>query len=416
MTRIINSAADLASAADQCVKCGLCLPYCPTYHVLRDEADSPRGRISLIQGLAEGKLSLSEHLVQHLDRCLLCQSCERVCPAKVPFHDLMIGARQQVADSGNIPGKTDHRFERLPDRAIGGKLLAWTRLAYSFSGLQWLLRHSGLLPAKLARAEGYLPPPSLPLANRGYYAAKGPEIGRVGLFAGCMGRDFDTHTLKSAIRLLTAFGYTVILPHSRNCCGAMHLHQGDIETARAQAQESIAAFSGIGVDAVLVTSSACAATLIDAEKPVKQAVPPIFEVCRFLVQCAESERKVGFRPMAETVTVHTPCSQANALRDHSSIIELLSRIPEIELDVLSDRGNSSNRCCGGAGRYMLEQPELADQIREQTLEDIAAGGAGIVVTTNIGCALHIGKGLRENGSVQRIMHPVTLMARQLANN
>ena len=414
MTRSLTSPAALAAASDQCVKCGLCLPHCPTYNVLREEADSPRGRISLIQGLSDGRLSLSDPLVEHLDRCLLCQSCEHVCPAKVPFHDLMVGARRQIGAGGHVKRQTGLRLERILDRPGGGDLLSWLLLVYRFCGLQWLLRHSGLLPAALARTEGYLPSPSPPLGHREYYAANGTERGRIGLFTGCMGRDFDTQTVKSAIRLLTAYGFAVIVPRARHCCGAMRLHRGDIETAQEQARNGLAAFAEFEVDAIVLTSSACAATLGDAIAAEEQ-VAPVVEICRFLVTHVATEGKVTYRPLQETVAVHTPCSQAHALKDQTSPVELLSRIPDIQLRHLSSSTGHESRCCGGAGSYMLEQAELADRIRQHTLDELAATGAKIAVTTNIGCALHIGKGLREAGVGQRLMHPVTLLSKQLTN-
>ncbi|MBI1194495.1 MAG: 4Fe-4S dicluster domain-containing protein [Gammaproteobacteria bacterium] len=416
MTSPLTSLTELAKAADQCVRCGLCLPHCPTYGVLREEADSPRGRIALIQGLAEGKLSVSAPLVEHLDRCLLCRSCEHVCPAKVPFHGLMIGAREKIGESGYARKPVDGRVERLLERSDDGKLASWLRLAYQTSGLQWLARRSNLLPAELARAEGYLPPPTALLETRERYDAVGAEIGRVGLFAGCMGRDFDALTLKSAIRLLTAYGYAVVMPSARTCCGALHLHQGDIPKARDQAREALAVFSGLGVDAVIVASSACCATLADAAETGEQA-PPVLDICRFVAECAKSAagsgRRVTFRPAENPVAVHIPCSQAHALRDQTSITEILNLIPGIELKTLPSEGGGSVRCCGGAGRYVFDQPALSDRIRERTLDDIADVGADTVVTTNLGCALHIGKGLRESGVGGRVMHPVTLLAERL---
>lgn len=387
---------------------------------MQDEADSPRGRIALVQGLSEGRLPLSEPLRRHLDRCLLCQSCEHVCPAKVPFHELMVGARQRIndtRDTEHVPETwTERLLKRLSTPPRNGHFLSWLRVAYQYGGLQWLVRRSGLLPAPLARAEGYLPRASLPLSNQEFYAAQGREIGRVGLFQGCMGRDFDTLTTKSAIRLLTTFGFSVVVPRARQCCGALHLHHGDIAMAERQARDGLDVFSKFEVDTLVLTSSACAAALADAAGRTKHPIQ-VTEICRYLINCyqttPEFRQRVSFRSLEKHVTIHTPCSQAHALRDQTSVRDLLSWIPGLELRSLPDRGQHAAHCCGGAGRYMLEQPELADRLREVTLKDISANATNIVVTTNIGCALHIGKGLRESGVPTQLMHPVTLMARQL---
>ncbi len=417
MTGSRLSSAELSAAADQCVKCGLCLPHCPTYRILQDEADSPRGRIALIQGLNEGQLQLSDSLRRHLDRCLLCQSCEHVCPAKVPFHKLMVGARQQITDISETEHvMTNRLLERMSTAPHAGNLLGWLRLAYQYSGLQWLVRCCGLLPVALGRIEGYLPRASLPISNREYHPALGREIGRVGLFQGCMGRDFDVLTIKSAIRLLTALGFGVVVPRTRHCCGALHLHHGDITAAEQLAREGLDAFSTLGVDTIVVTSSACAATLTEAAGGNKRALR-VTEICRFLVDhgraIPESHQRITFRPLDKRVTIHTPCSQAHALREQTSVTELISWIPRVDLRRIPGDGRYAPHCCGGAGRYMLEQPELSDRLRDATLHDIGSSMADIVVTTNIGCALHIGKGLRESGMATRLMHPVTLMARQL---
>lgn len=415
MTRPLTSLNELAAAADQCVRCGLCLPHCPTYGVLREEADSPRGRIALIQGFAEGKLSVSTQLAEHLDRCVLCRSCEVVCPAKVPFYGLMVGARQQISQSGHSHQSASSGVERLLEQPRHGKLAPWLRFAYQSSGLQWLARRGNLIPGEWARAEGYLPAATTPLADRELYPAVGSEIGRVGLFPGCMGRGFDTLTLKSAIRLLTVFGFAVVMPAPRTCCGALHLHQGDIDKAREQSEEALATFSDPGLDAIIVTSSACSAALADAASSIERT-PPVREICRFLRERAipaAAGRSVRFGRMRETVAVHIPCSQAHALRDRTAVADILSLIPDLQLKVLPSNTSGTTPCCGGAGRYVFDQPDLADRIRERTLDDVANSGADILVTTNIGCALHIGKGLRETGATRRVMHPVSLLAERL---
>jgi glycolate oxidase iron-sulfur subunit len=408
----------IKSEADQCVKCGLCLPHCPTYRKTQDEGDSPRGRIALMQALAEDRLPAQGRLTVHLDRCLACRACERACPSGVRYGELIDTARALIGPS-RPAGRTPLHDGLLSWTAAGpGRLRRARRLLrlYQASGLRWLARRSGLLRGLgLERADALLPAmSSAPRRRREYYPPQGPERGRVALFAGCM-TDLCTPTiLDASIRLLTLAGYGVHLPSGQGCCGAMHLHAGDLAQAAALAQRNLSAFNALEVEAVLYTASGCGTTLREyaiapGQKPAgKDFEAPVRDVTEFLAGI-EWPADMVCVPLARRAVIQDPCLQRNVLRDVTPPYRLLERIPGLAVSALP--GNEL--CCGAAGTYMLDQPEMADALRADKLEALRGSGAEILVTSNIGCALHLAAGLRLAGIDVEVVHPVVLLDRQV---
>jgi len=412
----------IKSEADQCVKCGLCLPHCPTYRKTQDEGDSPRGRIALMQALADDRLPAGGRLAFHLDRCLACRACERACPSGVRYGPLIDASRALL-------GQTRQAHDR--GAWLHNRLLSWTAAGqrrprqaarllrfYRSSGLRWLARRSGLLRGlRLDRADSLLPAQA-PAPHRRrleYYPPRGPERGRVALFAGCMTDLFTPDTLDASIRLLTLAGYGVHLPPGQGCCGAMHLHAGDLTQAGALARRNLSAFNALQCDAVLYTASGCGATL--REYPVAPPhepgaaegfAAPVLDVTQFLAD-VEWPADVSFKSLARRAAIQDPCLQRNVLRDVTPPYRLLERIPGLEIVPLP--GN--DQCCGAAGAYMLEQPELSDALRADKLDALQRSGAEILVSSNIGCAIHLAAGLREMGSNVEAVHPVVLLERQI---
>lgn len=285
---------------------------------------------------------------------------------------------------------------------------------YQRSGTQALARASGLLRLTgMQRLDNMLPslPPSP--AWQEYYPHRHEKRGEVALFIGCIAEVADTATLNAAIRLLTACGYGVHVPSTQGCCGALHLHDGFPGPARRLAAQNVAAFSALKADAVISTASGCGAQLAEygpllEDEQGRRFADSIQDISQFLAGIDWPEN-INFAPLHQRVAVHEPCTLRNVLRQEAHPYALLRKIPGIELMTLP--GNA--QCCGAAGTYMVTQPTLADSLRNDKLTALTASGADILVSTNIGCALHLATGIRESGKTVEVLHPVALLVRQL---
>ncbi len=401
--------ARLKEEAGRCVACGLCVPHCPTYRKTLNEADSPRGRIFMMAALLEQRLPLSPEVLHHLDLCLTCRACENACPSRVRYGLLMDGMRTWIEPQRQrTTGQARLRrmlFDTLrhPRRLRGA---GWLLRTYQRSGLRRLVQKSGLLAAIGAeRAEAQLPTLQKTRTLHGSHAASGTPRGTVGLFTGCVAQLTDAPTLDAAIFILNRLGYSVDVPHAQTCCGALHQHNGDTATAQVLAQENLQAFSTPGLLAILHAASGCGATLAEQEPPLPV---PLLDVSSFLSQ-AQGWEQVPLAPLQQTIAVHEPCSSRNILHDQNAAYSLLQRIPGISLMPLA--GN--DQCCGAAGSYALSQPEMADRLLRDKIDAIKASGAGIIATSNPGCAMHLAAGLRGEGVAIEVLHPVRLVARQM---
>ncbi|HHH38416.1 MAG TPA: (Fe-S)-binding protein [Sedimenticola sp.] len=391
----------ILTEADRCVKCGLCLPNCPTYRATLNEGDSPRGRIALIQALAAATLE-SPRLHRHLDRCLGCRACEESCPSGVRYGLLLDAAREIQRRQGR--GLNRHLLElisRLPYSGVSAPLLA----LYRHSGLRRLVRRLG--GKRLQRLDRLLPGRT----GGGWqpdYRPPDQVLGRVGLFTGCVGRLADRPALDAAIRVLNRLGLEVVVPPGQGCCGALHQHNGMPGRALTLAAGNRRAFNGRELEAVLYLASGCGAQLHDYPGLGEPFDAPVMDISRFL--CGRiRDREHRFRPLPRRVLLHTPCSQRNILREPDAAGPLLQQIPELDLCRLPD----GIGCCGAAGSYLLTQPAMADRLRRRTLEAVAGEHVEILVTSNTGCALHLAAGLEMTGSPVRVMHPVELFEQQL---
>lgn len=394
--------------------CGMCLPHCPTYHLTRDEAESPRGRIALIQGVLSGRLEQTPRLEAHLDHCLGCRACEAVCPSGVAYGEIIDGARAALAEQ-RPPAP---RWRRLAWHWTTGVIADRRRLyraarllrLYQRSGLQQLARLTGLTRrGTLGRLDALLPPLPAPCAWPSQLPAQAEPRGEVGLFLGCVSDVADRATLDAAAQLLTRLGYRVHVPAAQTCCGALHLHNGDPATARTLAQRNSAAFKAHTLEAIITVASGCGATL--AEYPAQDGAAlgaPVRDIST-LLNTLDWPEELRFAPLHKKVAVQDPCTLTHVLRQNQAPYSLLARIPQIELIALPD----NRRCCGAAGSYLLTQPAMAEKLRDEKIAALKASGAEILLTSNIGCALHLRAGLRAAGMEIEVMHPVALLARQL---
>jgi glycolate oxidase iron-sulfur subunit len=416
--------ARILAAADLCVKCGLCLPHCPTYGLARDEGESPRGRIALIQGLAAGQLGPSARLAGHLDRCLGCRACEAACPAGVPYGHLFDEGRALLREA-RPAGPLRRALQWLasegtvrPPAGLRAALALARRYGTSRHrpGIERLLGRVWPAAGRLAR---YLPPLSPAGAWRGVYPAVGEPRGEVALFLGCVAREVDRAALEASIRVLNRLGYAVRVPESQGCCGAIHLHDGAQAQARRLALRNLEAFGPLGDLPVVVAASGCAATLLEygelaglsaeqasAAAALGRRVTDVSDLIAGLSWPAV----LPVAPLHARVAVHEPCSLRNVLRRRSAPYALLARIPGLETVPLP--GNE--RCCGAAGSYMLTQARLADRLRDLKLDGLAATGARIIASANVGCVLHLAAGVAARGEPVEVLHPVVLLDRQMA--
>jgi glycolate oxidase iron-sulfur subunit len=407
---------------NRCVHCGLCLAYCPTFSLLGTEMDSPRGRIFLIKSMAEGRIGLTDSAAQHLDLCLGCRACETVCPSGVPYGQLIEAARADI--ERQRPGGPLRRLFRWLNFSVllpHPRLLALAATGlrfYQASGLQRLVRASGLLrllPAPLPAWE-----PLLPILPAGRERAPLPEAthavgdkrGTVGLLTGCIQQvAFGPHNRATA-RVLARNGYEVVAPRAQACCGALHAHAGEHDTAVDLARKTIRVFESAGVEQVVVNTSGCGAhmkaygTLLAgdpawAERAARFATR-VRDISEFL---AREPLRGPLAAVRRRVTYHDPCHVAHGQKIRKEPRALLAQIPGLEVVELHE----ADWCCGSAGTYNLTQPEMARRLQERKVQNIRATGADAVVTANPGCIIQIAQGLAGGAKPVQVLHIVELL-------
>jgi glycolate oxidase iron-sulfur subunit len=403
----------IAALADQCVKCGLCLPLCPTYRIAGNEAESPRGRIAFAQALAGGQLGLTPTLSKHLDQCLACTSCERVCPSHVSYDELLVATRSLIRESS--PAARQQRWlgfllarPRLLRAGLRLANLTVLRACIQSRIMQWMLRPFAM--DRFARELPHLPQLTA-FPQRVSTPSRGPSRGTIGLFLGCVASEIDRDVHAGATRLLGALGYDVVVPRGQGCCGTLALHAGDIEGADALAASTRRVFldGGVvdnGVDTVLVSACGCYGTLRD--RTFAGTRIQVRDISEFL---AGDDRidALKFRPLDRRIALHTPCTQGNAAA--TAILRLLRRIPQLEIASLPDEP----RCCGAAGDYFLRHAAIADTLRTEKLDQAVTLVPDRLVTSNVGCRMFLDNGLRQRGNNIPVAHPIALLAQQLDN-
>ena len=383
------SADRLLALADACVKCGLCQPLCPTYALDRVEAESPRGRIALMQAVALSQLDDERGALGHLDHCLACRACERACPAQVRYGELLDLSRR------------DTRRRHPPPRRQ--RLLEW--LLRDRVRMQVALRIARLVRPWSRRLQRQSPP--IPRLRRlaPFSPAMSARRGTVALFVGCLGHAFDAAAAAAATRVLQRIGFDVFVPAAQQCCGALHRHAGAADAATALAAANRAAFAIDETIPVLTLASGCHEQIADSLDDKTR--PRVRSLLSFLAQDAVFAT-LPLRPRAGRVALQLPCTQRNIVRDAALIAPLLARIPDLVVDTLPDRG-----CCGAAGTHMLNELERAAALRAPVLDALAASGAATLCSSNIGCRLFLDAGARSRGLVVEARHPIELLSEQL---
>lgn len=379
--------------ADRCVKCGLCLPHCPTYGLGGVEGESPRGRIALMQGLATGRLEVAPALVGHLESCLGCRACEAACPAEVPYGELIDAGRELLARHGAQPPPARRALGALLQRPW---LLSIALAAARMPGIRAV---AGLLGGVPARAAALLPRDARP-PSRGEFPGSG-LAGEALLFAGCVGGAIDGRGLDAARKALSAAGWQLRIPQSQACCGAIDLHAGRPAKARALARRNLAAFAGDGP--IVACASGCAATLMEYARLAGADGEAFAARVRDPAELL-ADAELTFRPgPVQKAVLHVPCTQRNVTGSAAATRRLLARLPELAVRELPAG------CCGAAGEMFVSHPAMSDALLEPLLDELAGDPPDALVTSNIGCALHFTAGLARRGIDVPVLHPAELV-------
>ncbi|HSU94192.1 MAG TPA: heterodisulfide reductase-related iron-sulfur binding cluster [Gemmatimonadaceae bacterium] len=404
--------AAASAGINACVHCGFCLQACPTYIALGDENDSPRGRIYLMRALVEGELTLEDPSVHtHIDRCLGCRACETACPSGVPYGALLEATRATLGEAKRPP---------LRARLILA-LFARRSLMRCAVGAARLLRATGL-PKLLSRLPGDLGFAFAMLAASESPLARGPASdadrlrgdgsrGTFALLRGCVMEGLFTRANRATERTLIANDYTLVSAPDQHCCGALHAHAGDLETARALARRNIAAFEKSGAEYVVTNAAGCGALLKEYAHLLADDAAWAARAADFSVRVrdvSELLAAAGPRagaPLGYRVTYDAPCHLQHAQRVDIAPLAVLDAIPGLERVALVD----SDQCCGSAGIYNLLEPALSAAVLAPKLAHIELTGAALVATGNPGCLMQIGAGLLRTGQSARTIHPVELL-------
>ena len=398
---------------DDCVHCGFCLETCPTYVLWGAEADSPRGRIVLINDGLNAEGPMSDEMVTHFDRCLGCMACVSACPSGVRYDRLIERVRPQVERRHKrTPGERALRkllFETLPHpkrlRALAPMLAVSRRMGAERA-----------LPERLAAIAKVAPQaPAGRAAKAGVpelTPAMGTARGRVGLLLGCVQRVFYPAVHRATVHVLSAEGFEVVAPALPDCCGALEFHSGAEGPAARRAQATMAAFTEAGVDHVVVNAAGCGSAMKEygellgttEARAFSQKVRDVTELL------ASVEARAPRGPVPLRVAYHDACHLAHAQGVRTPPRDLLRAIPDLEL---IEVGAERDVCCGSAGIYNLVQPEAAAALGARKARHLIDTGAQAIAAGNPGCAAQLDLHLRELGCPLPIHHPVELVSRSI---
>ncbi|HTU70899.1 MAG TPA: (Fe-S)-binding protein [Candidatus Baltobacteraceae bacterium] len=400
---------------EACVRCGLCLPACPTYLETMTETSGPRGRISLIKAADEGELDLlSPGFVEQMSQCLDCRACEAVCPSGVPYGSMLEEMRARIRHASAATQPVRVRWSR----AI---LLDWlfarpARLRMAASMLRFA-QHSGLSALagffglrELARLAPPIPGRFFVPDDQQYTVSN--AAGTAMLHAGCVMHVAFPRVHEATIRMLNRARLSVVVPRVQGCCGAIAVHAGDDALARELARVNVAAFERSGADVYVVNAAGCGSTLKEYERLLhddpawRERAAAFAARVRDVTEVLDAMELQPPRGRIDArVTYQEPCHLVHAQRVSAAPRRLLAKIPGLRLIEMAE----SALCCGSAGIYNLTEPEMASRLQARKTANIKATGADIVATANPGCALQVAAGLREAGLRAEVKHIVELL-------
>lgn len=405
----------------QCMRCGFCLPTCPTFALTGRERSSPRGRVALARAVAEQQLEFTEAVRDEAFFCLDCRACTTACPSGVRAGEVMEVCRSQAHQFFPLKhvGKAFRSFI-LQKMLTNPDLLETSMLParlYQRLGIQWLVRHSQLLklgPDWMLKAEGMMPDLHSPLRPQlpEVVPAVGEKRGRVAFFLGCIMTLMYPEVSRQTVRVLTHQGFEVVTPKEQKCCGAPHLTEGDRGTARSLAQYNLDLFMALDVDAIVTDCAGCGAALKEYQELLEERGDHhkleafqgrIKDVSEFLA--TTGLRTENLQPVGKVVTYHEPCHLCHAQGVSRQPRELISAIPGIEYREM----NEANWCCGSAATFSLKYTGESQQILDRKLANVQATGAELLVTANPGCHLQLAWGLKQAQMPQQVVHVTELL-------
>ncbi len=377
-----------------CVHCGFCTATCPTYQVLGDELDSPRGRIYLIKDMLEYNRTPDAKTVTHIDRCLSCLACMTTCPSGVHYMHLVDHAREYINDNYKRP---------LPDRVLRNVL---ARILPYPDRFRWALRAAklgrpfrGLMPKRLKAmmdlAPAKIAKPS-PLDAPQVFAAQGPRLKRVALLTGCAQRALDTDINEATIRLLTRLGCEVVISDGIGCCGALTHHMGKTHDSHEAAAKNIRAWiaevHGEGLDAIVINTSGCGTTVKDyghmfRNEPLSEAAAKVAELAMDVSELLEQLDVTPMTPLGLRVAYHSACSLQHGQQVKLAPKQLLAKAGYEVVEPADP-----HLCCGSAGTYNLMQPEISGELKARKVKTLEATQPQVIAAGNIGCMMQIGSG------------------------
>jgi glycolate oxidase iron-sulfur subunit len=416
-----------------CVHCGFCLPACPTYELLGNENDSPRGRIYLMRAVAEGRLDVTNPSFGfHIDQCLGCRACEPVCPSGVRYGSLLEHAREAQLGTGGIAV----RLSRLALRALFANRwllnFSWAMLrALRATGLPSLIARAGrkggtpgsfrfgmamlaaTAPTRVLGLNGNVLGPAAVSRPAGTGPGSAPpvEVETVALLEGCVMAGLFGHVNRATERLVQAHGARSIVLPPGYCCGALHAHSGELGQAREMARRMIALFEMSRADTLLTNSAGCGAALKDypewlrddpafAER-ARRLAASVKDVSEWLVE----RQGKDYQALSARIGYDAPCHLEHAQGIKQPPLEVLARVPGLAVVPLP----RSDRCCGAAGIYGLLRRKLSDGLVRRKLAEADEIGVEIVATGNPGCIMQIGAGALVHRRNIRVVHPVELL-------
>ncbi|MDF2924916.1 MAG: hypothetical protein K0R57_3830 [Paenibacillaceae bacterium] len=415
-----------------CIRCGFCLPACPTYRETGLEAASPRGRLALMKAAVDGHMPADDELRKQLDLCLGCRACEPACPSGVQYGGLLEQAKEAIEDRTTHPLWIEWirkaAFKHLFVNQKRMRLLGGSIAFYQKSGLQWLTRKLGLLhilPDHMRQMEAILPPASSSGVARElgtFIPARGKKRGTAGMFSGCIMDILFLETNKNTVMLLAEVGFDVVIPPGQNCCGALHAHSGEGEGARGLAVNNIRAFKEAQVDIIVSNAGGCGAMLkeyghllhhgkdgVTREDAIwfSDRVKDVSEVLDSIAPLDDLGELEG------RVTYQGSCHLQNVMKVKNpprQVIRGIRGVSYVEL-------HESDRCCGSAGIYNVVQPVMAGGIIDEKMVHVKRTQADILVTSNPGCLLQMKHGIHKAGldKEMRAVHLVDLVAEARGN-
>jgi glycolate oxidase iron-sulfur subunit len=394
-----------------CVHCGLCLQSCPTYRETGREISSPRGRVYLLRGVAEGRFALSDAVSQEVYLCLDCRACETACPSGVRVGSLIELARAEVERTGLRRGwrkQLEHFGLRriLPHR---GRLRLLMGLIATAQRLRLDRAAALVMPRRLRDVIELMP--RVPVAAQRaalpeFVAAEGERRGRVGFFVGCVMPELFGAVNAATVRVLARNGFDVVIPPRQGCCGALHAHAGDRDFACELARTNTAVFDAAAVDAIVVNSAGCGAAMREARDwlgdEAEAFAGRVRDVCEFLD--THGLREPDLR-LEATVCYDDPCHLVHGQGVADAPRRLLARIPGLSLRAHDDPAS----CCGAAGIYNLTHPEMSRAVLDRKLAALAAEAPDIITSGNPGCLMQLESGARRRGLAARVVHPIVLL-------